>query len=264
MHPESVRPPTDSSTNVPTIHAPILGYATAPVDALVVEQDAHHLRLTVPPARHWRTLPKGYRRSLIALSLWMFWVFTQLFAVPKDERVAVLGPIFIIGFIILLILLAAFLRLQTWFTFIITADDFFLHRRLGRLTRSVTRWPRSSLLEVRHNPLENRLILRLHDQDPLDLRVSQFPEVTAQVARHLQEARTAPLQPSPAPTAPVQAATATSLHVITFVVVAYLLFTVLLFVKFPPAGVVALYVGPMILAIPLGIWLGTQKKDIFL
>lgn len=246
---------------------PILPYATAPVDALVVEHDAHHLRVTVPPARSWRTLPRGYSRSLSVLLLLEVWILTQALFSSPDDRNAILPSAFVYALVISLILLCAFLRLQTWFTFILTADDLFLHRRLGRITRSVTRWPRSYLLEVRHNQLENRLILRLKDQDALNLRVSPLPEVTAQVARHLQETMTSPLEPSPAPPAPLQAAMNSSpapFYAIAAILILYLASSLLLFFRNPIAGFLLLYISPFVFAVPLGIWLGTQKKDLFL
>jgi hypothetical protein len=169
----------------------MIAYATAPPDpasGVRVMRDAHHVEVVVPPVASWRALSPGFAWSIAALVAILLW---QAALTMTDRRSAwrealpslvfhVLGIAAIVAF--------AYVRLHRWVRFVVTADRFFLIRRVGGMSETVTSWPRERVLAATVASGTGKLILRILGQDTLELFVSNDRSATRQVAQTLEVA----------------------------------------------------------------------------
>jgi hypothetical protein len=270
---------TPNATSEPGAPEP-LGYATAPpepADGVRVSRDAFHVEVIVPPVPGWRALPPGFKWSIGGLIVIIVWQV----AVSQLRREALGGILFHV-IVLAAVVAFGFVRLRRWLRFVVTAERFFLMRRLAGMGETVTSWPRDHVLAATVSGGGGEtgggggtLVLRILGQDTLELFVSTDREAARRVAQTLEAALHEPFMTvaavtgetsadaQRAPAAAEAAAAAVSPRGRRFAMVgvyAVIATLVVLFYFAPVAGAIVLAVA-VIAAIPLGMRYGTQEKD---
>jgi hypothetical protein len=244
--------------------APTIPYATAPKPTGVsVERDAHHLTVTVPPPPNWRALGRGYFWTVVLLLIIVLFVGFSLATSPGD-RWEILPSMIIWGSALAGAFAFGLLRLHRWTTFMVTADRFLITTRVGTGRGRTTSWRRGRIVAAKYSKIGSRLILRIIGRDWLELALGHDPGTMKSIAQTLDEALHAsfapvrevrqltPVPPLPEPTYPVMRPfTRLCLGV------AAIAFGILCLV-YP-----VLLIAVIVVAIPLGIWFGTQDKEFY-
>jgi hypothetical protein len=249
---------------------PPIAYASAPPDpaaGVVVRRDPHHVEIIVPPVARWAALPRGFKIAIPVFLLIIVWQAGVILANNRHDWPIALSNTAIYGGAIVVILAFAYVRLHRWLRFVVTADRFYLIRRVGGLPETTTSWLRTRLLAVSVSSANGKLLLRILGQDTLEIFVGTDRAVARDIAETLEAALREPFEPvdtmaAPIPEYAVPAVSrrARRLALAAVTVIAPLL--VLLFVFAPNVGNVVL-IGVILAAIPLGIRYGTQDKDYF-
>lgn len=219
------------------------------------------VRVAVGPIRTWGPVFAMYRWWLVGL---LAWLALQIGAMVNDrpilwEPIAVIGGVY--GYVILLLLLIAYTRLRRRIVFEVTARRFTILIFAPGFSHRTQTWARNEIGDIRFNPYNGKLTVRITGQDLKDIYVSPNRPATEFVARTLDEALRKPLadvapeQPTPPKSpSPMVRSFALALSFALFLVGLVIFLTG---GNFAPCGMYLLFLS----AIPAGILLGTQKKE---
>jgi hypothetical protein len=250
--------------------SPILQYPDLPTRwGIAIESDAQRFRLVVPPVPGWRLLPRAYLTGLIVLTV----LFASNIVPPLLHRPVrwedVYPPLIINGLFATCLLGMAYHRLYRWTLFEVTADRFRIIPWGVLGGASPGDWPRGDILEARANAFNGKLILRIRGQDPLEVFVSANRKVAQFVADQLADALTRQYEvaPNSAQVATIgdgnwrsaSSRQRTATNAAIYMMLALLLVA---WCVWPTVGLVLL-AAIFLAAIPLGISIGTQRKDFY-
>jgi hypothetical protein len=249
----------------------VLQYSDLPARwGIAIESDAQGFRLVVPPVPAWHLLPRAYLNGfLVLVGLVASNVVPPLLHRPPQWD-NVLPPLIVDALFVTCFVSMAYYRLYRWAAFEITAERFRFIPWGVLGGASLGDWPRVDVVEARANAFNGKLILRIRGQDPIEIFVSANRRVAQFVAEKLAEALARSYEPAPLsaqPATPTVFAvnrlpacwqrTATSAAIY-----AMLALLPVVWCMWPTVGLLLL--GTVILAaIPLGICLGTQRKDFY-
>jgi hypothetical protein len=233
-------------------------------------------RVSIPPVTRISSLPSSYRRATLAWLTCGGLVFTSVaMAAPTEggNLAGVIPPL--VEFVIVgaIIVSMAWYRMNRQLTIELSAHWLSLLNGDGQPTR---RWRRADLIEIKANRFNGKLVVRARDQEMGQLFIGADRDMAVFVAEQLRAALTRPAAhlPQPAPAgdpvpaepapAPPPAAPFSSGQItigLALVTIATIVLIAVAFVS-PTLGCV-LIGGCVLAAIPLGIRLGTQDKDIW-
>src|SRR5258705_5372527 len=170
---------------------PMIGYATAPPDpagGVRAIRDAHHVEVVVPPLASWRALSPGFAWAIVALVVIVIWQAALTLTNRPNAWRDMLPSLALHGVALAAVIVFAYVRLHRWVRFVVTAQRFFLIRRVGGMSETVTSWPRERVLAATVASGTGKLVLRILGQDTLELFVSNNRSATRQVAQTLEVA----------------------------------------------------------------------------
>jgi hypothetical protein len=232
---------------------------------IAVEEDARGMRIVIPPVPAWRLLPRSYKFGLsILASMVAFHAATIFRSIGTGARWTDFVPPFVLDALgICIVLTMAYLRLYRRVTFEVTANR--LRFASQNLLAGTGDWPREDVIEIRLNEVNGKLIVRARGRDMSEFFISPERQVTRYVIEQLNAAMKKAYEPVPvaAPFAPINEnkaiAIRRSLSVLAYGLLAIF---VVIWILYPQSGQILLALL-IVAAVPLGIWLGTQKKDFF-
>src|SRR5260221_3749615 len=167
---------------MPTSTIPIFKYADPAARWGVSSQRRPQgLRVVVPPVPGWRYLPRWYSVAGTAMTIFTFFPVTV--AITNKLPIAdVLPPIIIYGCIALFIFTCALWRLHERTIIDVTHDELAIvlvgpWRQWRR-----TAWPRKQIADVKRNPSNGKLVIRITGHDFVEYFLSANPQVTQSVA----------------------------------------------------------------------------------
>lgn len=169
----------------------MIGYATAPPEpagGVRVVRDAHHVEVVVPPVASWRALSPAFAWSIGALVAILLWQSALTISDRRSAWREMLASLVFHALGIAAIVMFAYVRLHRWVRFVVTADRFFLIRRVAGMSETVTSWPRERVLAATVAQGTGKLVLRILGQDTLELFVSNDRSAGRQVAQTLETA----------------------------------------------------------------------------
>jgi len=227
-------------------------------------------QMTIPPVGGVTALPSTY---WVAVAGWLAFagliVATIVMAGPdKDGDVGgVIAPFAQVAVIGVIIFWMAWYRLHRQLTIDLSDHWLSLLNRDGEPTR---RWRRADLIEIKANSINGKLVIRAQGQEMRELFIGPERDMAVFVADRLRAAlgrpipaatATPPAEPGPArpPAAPLSAGQLTigmGLATIATITLIGLAFA-------SPTLACVLIGGGVVAAVPVGIYLGTQKKDIW-
>lgn len=251
---------------------PTLQYADLPSRwGISVQRLPAGLRVIVPPVKSWRYLPRGYLAAVLicgGMSCWFIWMALG----PQGREPGLVPNAIIYGCIGLGILAKAVWRLRHQIVFDVTREQLTVASLdpWGRGER--TSWQKREIGDVKFNPYNGKLLIRITGDDLLEYPICPQREVTRWVAETVRSAvfdeEFAPSQapgggladfPAPRPPAHGRAVRYALAIVLAMGVVAGLV--LLCFGQ--PIGMPALIVSLLGLVIICGLTYGTQEKEFF-
>lgn len=246
--------------------APLLQYPDLPARwGIAIEEDRQRFRLVVPPVPGWRYLSRGYSIALaVAVALLAVHVIAGA-RMSGAEWVTMIVPVAMDGAVIFAVLVMAVSRLCRWLTFEVSADRLRFVPRWSFGSASRADWARADVLEVKQNLSNGKLLMRTRGEDMLDIFISPNREVTAYVVARLNEAmgRTFEAGPREAVEPVRPPASARARRGAMAAIYAASAVVVVVWFVWPTAGAILLFAG-MAAAVPMGICMGTQKKDFWI
>jgi hypothetical protein len=251
--------------------SPPIAYASAPPDraaGVVVRRDPHHVEIIVAPVEKWAALPRGLRLAIPIVLLIILWQAAVILSTNRYDWTLALSNTVIYGGVIVAIVALAYVRLHRWLRFIVTADRFYLIRRVGGLSETTTSWRRTRLLAATVSAVNGKLLLRILGQDTLEIFVATDRAAARHVAETLEAARNERFEPVTSagvapvldrPPSPSRRAQRLALAAAT---AAGAILAILFLIGHPVAQIAL--AAAVLAAIPLGIRYGTQDKDYYI
>lgn len=243
----------------------VLPYADLPARwGVVLIRSDDRLRIVVPPVPNWKLLGKAFYIPIAILTTML--AFMTFATIQRRDPGGVAA---IISYAIPLfsLILVATHRLCRRLVLEIGPSEVSVSNLGSWLSTSRRAWPRGAIGEIKFNASNQCLMIRVSGQDLTDIYVSPHPEVTRWVAEQLDHALRQPLL-GPQPVLPMVhdpahgARTRLSRNILVAVALAMLSVGIgLQFLGFPWA-VLGIYLL-IFSAAPIGIALGTQKKDYY-
>jgi len=229
------------------------------------------LRITIPPVGRVTALPGTYRVATIAWFAFAALIFASVVTTGpgKDgDYIGIISPVAQFTIVGVIIFWMAWYRLHRQLTIELSDHWLSLLNRDGQPTRS---WRRADLLEIKANMINGKLVVRAHDQEMRELFIGADRDMAVFVAEQLRAALARPIPPSTVPladqpiTAPPPVTPFSSGYIMTGMAMAALALLTLIAVAFVSPTLAWILIGGCVLAaIPLGIVLGTQDKDIWI
>jgi hypothetical protein len=239
-----------------------------------------HFRITIPPVARVTALPAMYRIATVAWLGFSAVIFTTVATAgpAKDgDLVGIISPVVQFTLIGVIIFSMAWYRLHRHLTIELTDQWLFLLNGDGHPTR---RWRRADLIEIKANTINGKLVVRARDQEMRQLFIGADREMASFVADQLRAALIRPLPPStsppaepapavprpiePTPTQPPATPFSSGQIVVGLGLATVAAISVLALALVSPTLASVLIGGCVLAAIPLGILLGTQDKDLWL
>jgi hypothetical protein len=247
---------------------PTIPYATAPARFDVsVEQDAHHVRVIVPPLPSWRMLGGGYTTVLAMLGAVIALQIGAIAQSPSSQLRGVLPAMIMWSLVLAGWIAYGVVKLHRWRIFTVTAARFAVTTRVGTGRSRTMSWPVAQVAQVKRVAASDHIMVRVIGRDWLEFAVSPDETVTSFVAETLDDALHAGLLPVPGAVSDApQPATAVwpgtrgrpmspaGQTAVAFAAVA----VGVLCLIFP-----LLLLAAVVLSIPLGIWLGTRDREYY-
>jgi hypothetical protein len=233
------------------------------------------LRITIPPVGRVTALPGTYRVATIAWFAFAALIFASVATTGpgKDgDYIGIISPVAQFTIVGVIIFWMAWYRLHRQLTTELSDHWLSLLNRDGQPTRS---WRRADLLEIKANMINGKLVVRAQDQEMRELFIGADRDMAVFVAEQLRAALARPIPPPTVqPTEPVTAQPITapppvtpfsSGYIMMGMAMAALALLTLIAVAFVSPTLAWILIGGCVLAaIPLGIVLGTQDKDIWI
>lgn len=256
--------------------APPLPYADLPSRwGICVDRSPGGVRVVVPPVPSWRQLHIGF---FVGGGILALFVATGAFITFRTaDRGPLVANSIMYGAALLWVILAAWHRLRRRIVLEVTRSTVSATRLSPRGAGRRVEWPREKVAEIKHNPSNGKLVIRVAGVAFVELYLGPNRELNAHVADVLAAAlREPPRAEATAAAAgepPLGAAAGTPaavdgvhsrggrralLAVAALMAVAAV---VMMFLPFP-AGVIGGYLL-LFAAAPVGIALGTQEKDFY-
>ncbi len=85
--------------------------------------------------------------------------------------------------------------LRRWATFIVTADRFYLNKRVFSPEGQTVSWPRGAIGGAKFIEYSNQISIRLYGRDPLELSLGYDPATSRHVAHVLDDALNGHFEP---------------------------------------------------------------------
>jgi hypothetical protein len=197
-----------SDAPTPAASPPPISYASAPPDraaGVVVRRDPHHVEIIVPPVERWAALPRGFKIAIPVFLLIIAWQAWFILANNRRNWPIALSNTLVYGGVIIGIVTFAYFRLHRWLRFVVTADRFYLIRRVGGMRETTTSWPRDRVLAATTSVETGKLLLRILGQDTLEVFVGHDRSVARYVSETLEAALREtfePVRPALSPATP--------------------------------------------------------------
>jgi hypothetical protein len=242
--------------------APTIPYATAPAACGVsVEQDAHHVRVIVPPISNWRMLGGTYMTVLVIIAAVVALHAATFVRDSSRDPQGVIPPLILWSIVLAGWLAYGVVKLHRWRIFTVTAARFSITTRIGSGRGRTVSWPVGNIAHIKRVVASEHMLVRVIGRDWLEFAVSPDPAVTSFVADALDHALHAGLLPVPIPAAqsvkpvqPVHQASPATRAANIFLAVAF----AALCLVFPVVMLIA-----VVASIPLGIWYGTRDREYY-
>lgn len=246
-----------------------LPYADLPARwGVTVERSPAGVRVTVPPVR-WNQLGRGWYVGIGVLVAVIVWIGVASLA--AGEIAAFWGNAAIYGMALTCVVLVAVERLRRRIAFEVTADRFgFVFSNVRRAFRAAS-WPRDKVADVRLNPQNGKLLIRVTGIDLVELylgpnrQVNTFVAETLAGALHETFATAAgddPASQSPAGPPSIGGPAGPARWLLLGAGAALLLLGLAILVYPWPYRPLAFY-AMVAAGVPFGIVYGTQDKDYY-
>ncbi|HEY7086772.1 MAG TPA: hypothetical protein VH518_01705 [Tepidisphaeraceae bacterium] len=245
-----------------------LAYAELPSRwGIALEREANVVRITIPPVPSWRLLPRAYFIFIPILALSAIGFFCGIWLSRDWSSPAINAGIY--GLLLGILLLQAWRLTHDRLVFEVGPAFLSIAHMTRRGTTRRQLIPRTRVGEVKLNPSDGRLFIRVIGREFIELFVSPDRDVTRWIAKELSSAMsTIPisdarpveeLDPATGPVPPLPHGRtrsallgATMLLVCAAAVVTFL---------FPRAAVMIWFAFLILAAVGVGIALGTQRKE---
>jgi len=231
------------------------------------------LRVVIPPMKSWRYLPRGYLVAVLicgGMSVWFLWLGLG----AHDREPGIIPNAIIYGCIALAILAKAVSRLRQQTVIDVTRDQLSVAsvNAWGRGTR--TSWQKRDIGDVKLNPYNGKLLIRITGDDLLEYSICPHREVTRWVAEIVWSAvfdeEFVPLQAPvnaladfPAPHPPVQIRIRGIRYAVAGILATGVVAGIVLLCLGQPVGMPVLIISGFGLVIICGLTYGTQEKKFF-
>jgi hypothetical protein len=243
----------------------LVPYADLPARwGISVAREPGAVRVAVPPVPSWKHLGLAFHGSAAVLLAivggWLYAGFV-LRAAPPD--VVVLNAI-IYSLPLLIIAAVAAVRLRRRVVLSVTRSSVAVGVLQGHGTGRWVTWPRAKVTQIKINPYNGKLLIRVSGEDLVERYIGPSREANQAVADALAAAlRDVPVGEDESPGAPADpAALRTRRRVLIGTGVALLLTALGLLLMPFPFPVLAFYVL-LASAVPFGILYGTQDKQFY-
>ena len=182
---------------LPDSVTPALPYADLPSRwGVSVERFADGIRVVVPPVPSWRQLHAGF---FVGGSILAFFIaFTGFIAYQEKDPATLIGNGILYGGGLLWVVLAARYRLRRRIVLEVARDTVSATHVSGRGNGRRVEWPRAKVAEIKLNPTNGKLIIRVAGTDFVELYLGPNVRLNAYVADLLATALHAPVGPATA------------------------------------------------------------------
>jgi hypothetical protein len=247
----------------------LLAYADLPARwGITREQTPVGLWVTVPPVPSWRYLARSHGWGILLLLYALSIPAIELFRSAPSVDPALAFPLCLYGSLLALVLWHAWSRLRTRTVLRVTRDALTVARVSPAGRCNPVTWARQIVTEIKRNPFSGKLLVRATGREMTEIPLSPNRDITDWVADAIRqgvfEGEFEPADISDGgPKDPLNAGTRRA-HVRSVLsALGFGLATIGVVLLLAP-GLMPIGLGLIFIsAVPLGIAMGTQKKELY-